>query len=329
MLEPFVDETRTDERFEQGARTILVQLWYPTDEARGEHSLYFPDPNVVDAVKADSSVPDRVETWRGLRTHALENAPIAGGRFPLVLFSHGFGMARNYYTSWIEELVSNGFVVAAIDHPFSGLTRIDGRVIALEPHPDGPKGKTAEMAQDLQFLLNTLQKVPGVDGDQIAAIGHSIGGAVALEACRLDERLVACVNLDGAAFGRFAATGVGKPFMVIHQKPVFADATPDGTLAQLGREIEAEWQGIIAKQSAPVVRLSVRGTGHFSFSDALFIRPELIEEGTGEVADPLQVLRETTWVIVQFLRNAFSGNADGEMTLPPLITPARLGDVTS
>ncbi len=329
ILSPLVDESRPDDRFESGSRTLPVQIWYPTDATAGDHSLYFVDPALVDTIKAESSVPDRVETWRLLRTHSIEDGPIANGTFPLVLFSHGFGMARAYYTSWIEELVSHGFIVASIDHPFSGLTRIDEKVFGLDQDPDGPEGKTAVMARDLSFLLPTLSRLPGVDADRIAAIGHSIGGAAALELCRLDDRLAGCVNFDGAPFGEFASTGVEKPYMVVHQQPNFPDAKPDGELALMGREIEKEWQEILSKQSEPVHRLSVRGTGHFSFSDALFIRPELIEDSVGEISDPIEVLTQTSAVVVQFLENLFSGKADAELSLPELITPARLGEVGS
>ncbi len=327
VLEPFVDETRQDERFDSAARTMLVQLWYPTSAREGERSLYFADQELLEAVKAGSSAPEKVESWRALRTHAIENAPVADGSFPLILFSPGFGMARVYYTSWIEEFVSHGFIVAAIDHPFAGHTRIEGRIVETQMHPDGPEGQTSDMAADLQFLLPLLTQRPGVDAKRVAAVGHSIGGAAALQACHLEPRITGCVNLDGAAFGSFAKTGVGQPFLVIHQKPVFEHVQPDGELARLGREIEKEWQDIIAKQDAPVLRLSVRGTGHLSFSDALFTRPELVADGGGRLADPLDVLRQTTAVIREFLSNAFSGTPGREIAMPDLVSPARMGQV--
>ena len=326
VLEPFIDELRQDERFDSGARTLLVQLWYPTSARDGKRSPYFTDLELLESIKAGSSAPEAVESWRKLSTHAIENAPVAEGTFPLVLFSPGFGMARAYYTSWIEELVSHGFVVAAIDHPFAGHTWIDGRVIENQVHPEGPEGETGDMAADLQFLLPLLSQHTGVDSGRVAAVGHSIGGAAALQACHLEPRITGCINLDGAAFGAFARTGVGKPFLVIHQQPVFESSGDDGTLAELGREIEKEWQDIIAKQDAPVIRLSVRGTGHLSFSDALFIRPELVADGGGQLADPLSVLRQTVTVIREFLLNVFSGTPDRALSTPDLISPARMGE---
>lgn len=326
ILEPQVDASRPDSRLPGGARTMLVQLWYPAATRSGERSLYIAEEALIDSIKAESSAPDVIEGWRRLRTNAVANAAVAGGKFPLLFFSPGFGMPRAFYTSWVEELASQGYIVAAVDHPFAGRMSLDGKIFDAAPNPDGPAGQTAAMAADLSFLLPRLLKEPGVDATRIAAAGHSIGGGAALEACRTDKRFTACVNLDGdPSFGRFAETGVGSPFLVVHQQPVYADAKPGGELARIGRELETEWQGIIAKQSAPVTRLSVRGTAHLSFTDLPFTRPSVVAEGAGELSDPTLILRATTKAIAAFLANSFAGHPERPVADPPLITPAKLG----
>jgi pimeloyl-ACP methyl ester carboxylesterase len=326
ILPALVDESRPDKRFSGGFRTILVQLWYPTDAGDGVRSLYITDPELLDSLKAGSSKPEIVESWRNMRTHSIENAPPKKGRFPLITFSPGFGMARAYYTSWIEELASDGFVVAAVDHPFVGETRIDGKILSAKPHPDGPLAQTGAMAADLRFVISHLITEKYVDAHRIAAIGHSIGGAAAIDACALDPRIVSCVNLDGdPSFGKFANSDVGRPFLVIHQEPVFPQAKPGDELYKIGRELDATWQAIVARQSKPVLRLSVRGTAHFSFTDALFLRPDMLKEGSAELTDPLLVLRGTSAAIAEYLRNSFAGRPAIRKPLPPFIKPARLG----
>src|ERR1700681_4037296 len=86
ILPALVDESRPDTRFSSGFRTILVQLWYPTDAGDGVRSLYITDPELLDSLKAGSSKPEIVESWRDMRTHAIENAPPKKGRFPLITF---------------------------------------------------------------------------------------------------------------------------------------------------------------------------------------------------------------------------------------------------
>jgi pimeloyl-ACP methyl ester carboxylesterase len=325
LLPSVVDSSRADSAFVRGYRTIPIQLWYPTRVTDGERASYL-DTALLPALKAGSSSPDVVESWRYLRVNAVRDAPIAAGSFPLLLFSPGFGMTRAYYTSWIEELVSHGFMVAGIDHPYAGQSVIDGRVFDTRPNPGGPRGQTTAMAADLGVIASLLPVLLDRRDAQIGAIGHSIGGAAALEACRLYKRIGACINLDGdASFGEFAELSVGRSFMVVHQRPVFPDARPDGELARLGREIDSTWRAIAARQSQPVIRLSVRGTGHFSFSDALFIRPQLVAESAGIPTEPLLVLRGTTRVIAEYLRSVFRGYPGRVPPLPPYIIPTPVG----
>jgi len=49
-------------------------------------------------------------------TNSYLNAPIADGLFPLVTFSHGHAMWQSQSTSLMEELASQGMVVASIAH---------------------------------------------------------------------------------------------------------------------------------------------------------------------------------------------------------------------
>ena len=56
-------------------------------------------------------------------------------------------------------------------------------------------------------------------------------------------------------------------------------------------------------------------------------RPKLVTEGRGTLTDPLLVLRGTTAVITDYLRNTFAGNPPITSPTPAFIGPARLGAV--
>ena len=135
-------------------------------------------------------------------------------------------------------------------------------------------------------------------------LGHSFGGAAALEACRLDARLLACADLDGLPFGPVRTEGVGRPALVLLSQPVDSDAE----LAARGRT-RAEWEAMGRDRLADLSHLlglgaeaeeavvEVRGTGHHSFSDAPFVTPSLVTRWGGEPIDPLRGHHLTTTLL--------------------------------
>ena len=112
--------------------------------------------------------------FREIQTHAFENAPIISGsnRFPLLIFSHGGGVPTFGYTSQIEDLVSQGYVVAAIEHTYEdgAVAFPGGRVFPLslksvnsyktlgkpETHA-WEQGRDDVWATDIRFALGRLR----------------------------------------------------------------------------------------------------------------------------------------------------------------------------
>lgn len=122
-------------------------------------------------------------------TSAMREAPISVGKFPLILLSHGAGLAGNPQAlSWIATpLASQGFIVAAPTHP--GNT--------------GPNKSAAETMKlwlrpaDLTVTLDAIGK-DGFFGDhleqgKVGVLGLSMGGntALAIAGARVDPKLLA------------------------------------------------------------------------------------------------------------------------------------------
>jgi predicted dienelactone hydrolase len=75
-------------------------------------------------------------------TPASRDAPIANGKFPLILLSHGAGLGGNPQAmSWIATpLAQQGFVVAAPTHPGnSGKNRSAAETMKIWLRPVSPK----------------------------------------------------------------------------------------------------------------------------------------------------------------------------------------------
>jgi predicted dienelactone hydrolase len=99
-----------------------VQLGYPAEHPpNAEFAGYVPDPHALDVFRSVKFLdqPECVFENRGKpKTAARERAkPLsAKNKFPLVIISPGAGMPRSSYTAYAQQLASDGFVVATVDH---------------------------------------------------------------------------------------------------------------------------------------------------------------------------------------------------------------------
>ena len=216
-------------------RELMVYLWYPTSDNHPDvKGAYWPGAKQMDAMPGMQPRMRREfgAKWPliasgAISSHAVQNAPVARSskRFPVVVFSHGNGSTCFNYTSLIEDLVSHGYVVAAVEHIGSAIAVWfpDGRVIpfhedvmppGLSPSEQFQRRMSSisititEGAEDVRFVLDRLTEMNAGDSQHFAlagrldiahfaAMGHSAGAEFAARACQLDRRLKACVDLDG------------------------------------------------------------------------------------------------------------------------------------
>lgn len=135
----------------------------------------------------------------------LMGAPVAPGRHPLVLLSHGSGGSTDAMAWLASDLAQRGAIALAVNHP--GSTTGDS----------SPRRSTllAERAADLSAALDALLADPAfgphVDPDRIAALGFSLGGATALNlgGARIDPGAYAdwCASAPQAQDCVFLARG--------------------------------------------------------------------------------------------------------------------------
>jgi len=111
----------------------------------------------------------------------------AGGPFPLLLFSPGYGGKPSQYLSQLEDLASHGYEVAGLEHPVDALDSFEARA-ALWAHDI--------LAAKQEVLSSSMREI--MDGHKTGAFGHSLGGRAAAGACLLDSTFLACLNQDGS-----------------------------------------------------------------------------------------------------------------------------------
>ncbi|MFI5617294.1 alpha/beta hydrolase family protein [Streptomyces sp. NPDC051567] len=229
---PLTDASRTDPFAPHpGPRELMVQLWYPLGpDPYGTRTAPYTDAETGAAVESASGFAPGVLAT--VRAHARRGGPPAAGTRTAVLLSHGRGSSRVLTSGLAEELASHGHLVAAVDHTYdaSAVRFPDGRLLlgALPPAPDDwdaqDRLETAVRAADLRTLADALTRrhrpAAGVAVTRIGLLGHSMGGAAAAEAIRLDRRFAAGLDLDGGLFGTTAAdTGLDRPFLLLTSSP--------------------------------------------------------------------------------------------------------------
>jgi len=185
--------------------------------------------------------------------------PVAPGRYPLVVFSHGFAGFRDQSTFLTARLASWGFVVAAPDHLSRDLTEVLG----------GPKGTTTDVADLMATIsLMTAQDASAsspfhghVDTRHVGAVGHSAGGAAVEALAATDPRVTTFIGLAGATVGSSLQSNSGPGTVVPHQPGMLMSGTLDHVVSHVGM-IAA-----YGRMRSPKRLILLRGAGHLVFAD--------------------------------------------------------------
>lgn len=195
---------------------------------------------------------------------------IAPGRFPLVVFSHGYAGFRDqssFLTAW---LATWGFVVAAPDQHSRDITT----VLNLNTPPPGKKTTDIGDLRATITLMRAKNEQSGkrffghVDMEKVAAVGHSAGAAAVEALAAVDPRVGTFVSMAGASVGAFGESK-GGAFTKLPKVPgMIMAATDDGVVGS------ASLVTAYGKLNAPK-RLVMVGGGHHAFSD-------ICEIGAGE-----------------------------------------------
>jgi pimeloyl-ACP methyl ester carboxylesterase len=257
----WTDTKRRDLLDPEHARELMVYLWYPTDRSTANtKGIYLPgarqmdeQPEIQRRMQGDFGSKWPLIVSGDIYSHAVERAPVAKtpARLPLVVFSHGVGGTSFGYTWLIENLVSHGYIVAAIEHTGTAVTVWfpDGRLVPFREAPvsanSSPSDQMrqrmqmisagiAEGADDVRFVLDRITELNKTGAEQFplkgridlsrfAAMGHSAGAEFAARACQLDDRLKACIDLDGAMVP-FAALPIYPDHKTMKQPLLFLEA---------------------------------------------------------------------------------------------------------
>jgi dienelactone hydrolase len=291
-------------------RELMVQLWYPATPLPGmpEHYLYN-----LDGAKAakQQAYGFRFAQLDLVQTHSFPKARLSlqQPNYPILIFSPSWAGSRNQNTFQAEELASHGFVVAGIDHTYcTGITVLpDGRVILSGHELDADfssdeavqryiriAGEQARLrALDASFVLNQLEELNAhdpagrfthrLDLNRVGIFGHSFGGTVAAEACLLDKRFRAGLNMDGMLFGDIVEKPVTQPFMFMNSDdvPPTAEEMAKSSFAKLDDRGFRVQDAYLKRNGG--YNLLIKQAKHLNFSDTALFSPIRRFTGAGTV----------------------------------------------
>lgn len=302
LIDESREEVLTDDPVDH--REFMLKVWYPTDyDVEGEWYEYMPEIMFAWLIgRAPIPLPGVSETaYKDVMPHGKVDVPISvnTGPFPVVLFAHGLDGTIEIYSSFIEELVSRGYVVLSMNHPYvAGVVEFpDGRTVY---HQDVSWQNDSEYAdkafrtiiEDAKYALDYVEflNAPNMifdgrlDMEHVGMYGHSFGGASTSVCCAEDTRIDCGLTLDGVIYGDWLPAGVTKPFFMM---------TADGRLNTTG--VEYIWE----KEESNVYKMSIIGSTHYGYTDVglllshmlPLIPQELLNFGTVDAKVMTEIVR--------------------------------------
>ena len=259
--------------------SIKVDIWYPAAKAGKTKASYnvgswlpsFLQPLLT--VDAASRANAAKATYV---TNAYTKAAAASGRFPLVLFSHGYAGFRDQSSALTTAIASWGYVVAAPETPVRNLTQVINQMASVPPVSSNPNADVYDLeavmaaAKAKKFGLASTH----VDALRVIAVGHSAGGSAverlaSYETSRYGSKstLKGFIGLAGASIGAWSQS-LAAPFNTVPQMPgLFVTGQLDNVVPVTA--IESAY-GSLTK-SRRLIELT--NAGHQAFSDLCQINP--------------------------------------------------------
>jgi dienelactone hydrolase len=177
---------RRDFDLARGDRALPTRVWYPAAGAVPE-----------DPAPTDGATP-------------------ATGKFPLVLFSHGYTGEPDDYADLLARWAQRGFIVAAPKFPKTSYGAKDQDQTDIVNQP-----ADVVYVIDQMLALGTGDPLGAMlDGTRLAAAGHSAGGltTTGLFSKDRDDRLLAGVVIAGTDFEGSAFRGPAAAMLFVHGK---------------------------------------------------------------------------------------------------------------
>ena len=291
-----------------GLRRLVVQAWYPAEVPKGSQpQVWNPDWDLLGpAVARWAHVPGFLISHLGdVPSHSYPHAVPMSGRFPVIIYSHGWAGFRTAALDQIESMASRGYMVLSIDHPYAAMAirfPDSGEIIHMNPDAMPKKSDLSGEAyseaiwelervfvDDVKLVMNELDL--GAEGqfarisnsyfaESYGLIGHGSGAAAVLWNCFNDDRCAAVVCLDTwteAILDRIVSRDLKKPALFFRS----------GT--ELGSDSDQRLEGVIYRAQNDVWSATVQQAKTADFMMAPLLTPLTRRFGHSGGVDPREL----------------------------------------
>jgi predicted dienelactone hydrolase len=197
---------------------------------------------------------------------ATLDAPIAPGRFPVCVISHGAGGSHLLYRSIATHLARSGWIVVCPEAP-----RDNRNDRSLSYSDQAVTNRCLQLAATLDALFSHAQLGPAADRQRVGLVGHSLGGCAALALAGGQPWSRHGTPIQVQPDARFKAAVLMAPASAYYRAPgalakvavpllVLAGEKDDVTPAD---DIRQTLQPVVA--AAPCEFVVVKDAGHYSF----------------------------------------------------------------
>lgn len=245
---------------------IPIQFWYPSDN---------------DSTKLPAKYSPLFKETDTILTNSFYNRQFANSiqKAPVVLICLGRGMTKHEYSVISEELASQGYIVASVDLPYIGTTKlIDGNLIKSSQQfriPPGMLGGPYEKVDSFftsvsslgtkymnaaihyitsQNKTETSTLYKKVDINNIGIFGHSLGGRIAGQTIAENKMVKAYISMEGIAPRDIRISGINKPMAYMLSEGLVKNAITN-------------YEQAIPNRKSDIYIIILKDFGHNSFTD--------------------------------------------------------------
>ncbi|MGL1892741.1 MAG: hypothetical protein OCD02_14010 [Spirochaetaceae bacterium] len=135
-------------------RTIVIRAWYPIEAKSGKTLPQYNGKGVAKEFQKLFGIPSFLMKDNIGRAYT-DGSPLKG-KYPVVIFNHGFSSWESQNATTMEEISSNGYVVLSINHPYESLFTQFNNMDSVKFSIPGYKDKLKAMNKDIDDITNEL-----------------------------------------------------------------------------------------------------------------------------------------------------------------------------